>query len=259
MGNRRQGLMLPEDPGEEELARDWTLSEADRTEVLRCRGDDNRRRFAIQLCVLRQYGTFLDSYASVPVRILNHLNRQLGLQPILRCGNQIGTPPKAGTSSASASTSISAPSTRTHDGCSKSTCVHGWLRVHGRKIFSIRLWMHCASGESCRQRPQRWSGSRHPWQRPAARKCLPVSRHASTTPRGARWSRCWRWLRASGGPLCFASKSIRRKRALPRCWTTLSGIRHWLCQVWPQSTCPASRLPQSSTLRSWPAATMRRR
>ena len=74
--------MLPEDPGEEELARDWTLSEADRAEVLRCRGDDNRRRFAIQLCVSRQYGTFLDSYAGVPVRILNHLNRQLGLQPI---------------------------------------------------------------------------------------------------------------------------------------------------------------------------------
>jgi hypothetical protein len=34
---------LPEEPSEEELARDWTLSEADRVEVLRCRGDDNRR------------------------------------------------------------------------------------------------------------------------------------------------------------------------------------------------------------------------
>ncbi len=83
MPDRRQtGVMLPEDPGEEELARDWTLSEADHGEVLRCRGDDNRRRFAIQLCVLRQYGTFLDRYAAVPVRILNHLNRQLGLSPV---------------------------------------------------------------------------------------------------------------------------------------------------------------------------------
>ena len=63
MRSRRQSrLTLPEDSGEEELARDWTLSEVDRGEVLRCRGDDNRRRFAIQLCVLRRYGTFLESY-----------------------------------------------------------------------------------------------------------------------------------------------------------------------------------------------------
>ena len=47
----------------------------------RCRGDDNRRRFALQLCVLRQYGRFLDRYQDVPVRILNYLNRQLGLMP----------------------------------------------------------------------------------------------------------------------------------------------------------------------------------
>ncbi|MGI9070410.1 MAG: DUF4158 domain-containing protein [Bryobacteraceae bacterium] len=82
---RRQqtGLSLPEDPSEEELARDWTLSEADRVEVLRCRGDDNRRRFALQLCVLRHYGRFLDRYQEVPVRILNHLNRQLGLTPLV--------------------------------------------------------------------------------------------------------------------------------------------------------------------------------
>ena len=78
---RRTGPLLPEDPSEEELARDWTLSETDRSEVLRCRSDDNRRRFALQLCVLRQYGRFLDRYQDVPVRIVNHLNRQLGLMP----------------------------------------------------------------------------------------------------------------------------------------------------------------------------------
>jgi TnpA family transposase len=80
---RRAGLTLPQDPSEEELARDWTLSESDRVEVLRCRGDDNRRRFALQLCVLRQHGRFLDRYGDVPVRILNHLNRQLGLVPVV--------------------------------------------------------------------------------------------------------------------------------------------------------------------------------
>jgi TnpA family transposase len=78
---RQAALTLPEDPSEEELARDWTLSETDRAEVLRCRGDDNRRRFALQLCVLRHYGRFLDQYQGLPVRILNHLNRQLGLVP----------------------------------------------------------------------------------------------------------------------------------------------------------------------------------
>ena len=62
----RRDVALPEDPSEEELARNWTLSEADRNQVLRCRGDDNRRRFAIQLCVLRQYGRFLEDYARIP-------------------------------------------------------------------------------------------------------------------------------------------------------------------------------------------------
>jgi TnpA family transposase len=82
-GRRPSGLTLPEDPSEEELARDWTLSESDRAEVLHRRGDDNRRRFALQLCVLRQYGRFLDRYQEVPVRILNHVNRQLGLTPLV--------------------------------------------------------------------------------------------------------------------------------------------------------------------------------
>src|SRR5215472_688699 len=80
---KSMAVPLPEDLGEEELARDWTLSEADRAQVLRCRGDDNRRRFAVQLFVLRRYGRFLDDFAGVPVRILNHIGRQLGLAPVL--------------------------------------------------------------------------------------------------------------------------------------------------------------------------------
>ena len=46
-----------------------------------------RRRQPPPLChpalVLRQYGRFLGEYASVPVRILNHINRQLRLAPVL--------------------------------------------------------------------------------------------------------------------------------------------------------------------------------
>lgn len=48
---RRSGVVLPEDPSDEELARNWTLSESDRREVLLCRGEENRLRFALQLCV----------------------------------------------------------------------------------------------------------------------------------------------------------------------------------------------------------------
>jgi TnpA family transposase len=80
---RSPTIPLPEDPAEEDLARNWTLSPADRIEALHCRGDDSRRRFAIQLCVLRQYGRFLGEYGAVPVRILNHISRQLRLAPVL--------------------------------------------------------------------------------------------------------------------------------------------------------------------------------
>ena len=77
-------LILPNDPSDEELARDWLLSEQDLVEVRRCRGADNRHSFAIQLCTLRAYGRFLgQDYGFVPVRILNHLGRQLGMPPVL--------------------------------------------------------------------------------------------------------------------------------------------------------------------------------
>src|SRR5215831_6448051 len=52
-------------------------------EVRQCRGDDNRRRFALQLCALRKYARFLGSYQQVPVKILTHLSRQLELSPVL--------------------------------------------------------------------------------------------------------------------------------------------------------------------------------
>jgi TnpA family transposase len=78
-------VLLPVDPGDDELARDFSLSEADKVEVRQCRGDDNRRRFALQLCVVRKYGRFLGSYQQVPVKILTHLSlsRQLELSPVL--------------------------------------------------------------------------------------------------------------------------------------------------------------------------------
>jgi TnpA family transposase len=77
------GLLLPEDPGEEELARNWTLSETDKREAVQCRGDENRRRFALQLCVLRRHGRLLEIGETAPVRIVNHLGAQLELPPVL--------------------------------------------------------------------------------------------------------------------------------------------------------------------------------
>jgi TnpA family transposase len=77
------GIVLPEDPNVEELARDWTLSEADIREVLFCRGTDNCLRFALQLCVLRRHGRFLEEYDDPPVRIVNHLAAALNLPPVL--------------------------------------------------------------------------------------------------------------------------------------------------------------------------------
>jgi hypothetical protein len=69
------------DPSEEEPARHWTLSEADQREATQCRGEENRRRFAMQLCVPRRHGRLLEGGETAPVRIANHLGAQLELPP----------------------------------------------------------------------------------------------------------------------------------------------------------------------------------
>ena len=48
------------DLDEDELARRWSLTPADLAVAAECRGDDHRRRFAVQLCWLRAHGRFLD-------------------------------------------------------------------------------------------------------------------------------------------------------------------------------------------------------
>jgi len=80
----RRAFTFPIDPTDEELARDWTLTAEDLAEVRRCRGNEKRHSFALQLCMLRRFGRFLgDDYSVVPVRITNHVGRQLGLPPVL--------------------------------------------------------------------------------------------------------------------------------------------------------------------------------
>ncbi len=80
---RVPSLVLPEDPSPDELLQYWTLSAQDRTEVLRCRGEAHRRRFAVQLCTLRVYGRFLPEVMPAPVAITNYLARQLDLPLVL--------------------------------------------------------------------------------------------------------------------------------------------------------------------------------
>jgi TnpA family transposase len=76
-------MTAPLDPSEDELARHWSLTPADLAVIAECRGPDHRRRFAVQLCMLRAHGRFLDDYRQAPIKIVNHLSRQLGLAPVL--------------------------------------------------------------------------------------------------------------------------------------------------------------------------------
>jgi TnpA family transposase len=80
---RPLALMLPEDPSPEELAQYWTLSPQDKHEGCKCRGEAQRRRFAVQLCMLRTYGRFLPKAVPAPTAITNHLARQLDLPLVL--------------------------------------------------------------------------------------------------------------------------------------------------------------------------------
>jgi len=71
------------DISEDDLVRDWTLSAEDVVEIAHARGPDHRRRFALQLCMLRNQGRFLDDYRQAPLKIVNHLSRQMDLPPVL--------------------------------------------------------------------------------------------------------------------------------------------------------------------------------
>ena len=73
---RYQPVTLPQDFSDEEMARDWTLSEADKKEVNRYR-TNSRLFIAIQLCAVRLYGRFLVEVNELSPRIVSYLNSQL--------------------------------------------------------------------------------------------------------------------------------------------------------------------------------------
>ena len=77
---RYHPISLPSDFSDEEMARDWTLSQEDITEIGKYQ---NRFRLfvAIQLCAIRLYGRFLSDIHDLSPRIYNYLNTQLSLPP----------------------------------------------------------------------------------------------------------------------------------------------------------------------------------
>jgi len=68
---------------EDGLAQHWSLTTQDMAEALRARGTEHRLRCAVQLCTLRATGRFIADYRRVPVKAVNHLAAQLGLDPLL--------------------------------------------------------------------------------------------------------------------------------------------------------------------------------
>jgi hypothetical protein len=79
----RRRMVVPADPSEDELAPHWGLTLADLAVIAECRGADHQRRFALQFCMLRAHAYFLDDYRHAPIKIVDHLSRQLGLPPVL--------------------------------------------------------------------------------------------------------------------------------------------------------------------------------
>lgn len=79
---RYHSASLPQEFSDEEMARDWTLSENDREEIGKYK-KNSRLYISIQLCAVRLYGRFLVQIDSVSPRIIAYLVSQLKLPPSL--------------------------------------------------------------------------------------------------------------------------------------------------------------------------------
>jgi TnpA family transposase len=70
---------FPLEVSDEDLVRHFSLSEADRDPVARCRGEQNRIGFSLQLCHVRWRGRLATSFETTPISAVQHIARQLGL------------------------------------------------------------------------------------------------------------------------------------------------------------------------------------
>jgi TnpA family transposase len=69
---------------EDQLAKDWTLSEPDIDFIMtNARGEFHQMRSSIQLCKLRQTGHFAFKQEDIPIKAANYLAQQLGMQALL--------------------------------------------------------------------------------------------------------------------------------------------------------------------------------
>ena len=79
---RYQPISLPQSFSDEQMVKDWTLSESDQEEIGKHR--KNFRLFiAIQICSVRLYGRFLNQVHDLSPHIVNYLGQQLALPPSL--------------------------------------------------------------------------------------------------------------------------------------------------------------------------------
>jgi len=118
---RYQPITLSEEFSDEEMARDWTLSEADKKEVSRYR-TSSRLFIAIQLCAVRLYGRFLVEVNNLSPRIVNYLNGQLELPPSLT----IHTPDRDATFSEQRKNILTYLGFSKYDGAVQA-CLEKWL------------------------------------------------------------------------------------------------------------------------------------
>ncbi len=80
---RYQAMRVRGDFSDEEMARDWTLSEEDKAEVSRYR-KKARLFVAVQICAVRLWGRLLADTHDLSPRISGYLSQQLELEPSLR-------------------------------------------------------------------------------------------------------------------------------------------------------------------------------
>jgi hypothetical protein len=79
---RYQPIAFPQHVSEEEIARDWPLSDSDRAEIRKYR-QRSRLFVAIQLCAVRLYGRFFPQVHELSLPMVPYLGHQLDLPPSL--------------------------------------------------------------------------------------------------------------------------------------------------------------------------------
>lgn len=79
---RYQPIELPKEFSDEQMTRDWSLSNQDKEEINKY-SKKFRLLIAIQLCAIRLYGRFLLDANELSPRIVSYLNSQLNLLPSL--------------------------------------------------------------------------------------------------------------------------------------------------------------------------------